>query len=218
MAWKRASMAAALGYWPDGTKARLCFHVQPDSYDTDSLIGVLEQLAGFYRGQRVVLLWDGLSSHWSYKEASCMMVAGLARSPAAGWWSPRVRGWSWLLLALIRSVGSRSWATAAAWEIPDAREARRGGSQISGSDAAGGCPYHRRMNRDRLRRTRREIAGLAQAGLDWVGLAQATSEVLAGIVPFDGAAGTRWTRARCCSPAASTRTSAARAPERPSTS
>jgi hypothetical protein len=25
MAWKRASMAAALGYHPDGTKARLCF-------------------------------------------------------------------------------------------------------------------------------------------------------------------------------------------------
>ena len=67
LAWKKASMAAALGYWPDGTKARLCFHLQPDSYDTDSLIGVLEQLAGFYRGQRVVLLWDGLSSHWSYK-------------------------------------------------------------------------------------------------------------------------------------------------------
>jgi len=67
MAWKRASMAAALGYWPDSTKARLCFHLQQDAYDTDSLIGVLEQLAGFYRGQRVVLLWDGLSSHWSHK-------------------------------------------------------------------------------------------------------------------------------------------------------
>jgi hypothetical protein len=67
LAWKKASMAAALGFWPDGTKARLCFHLQPDSYDTDSLIGVLEQLAGFYREQRVVLLWDGLSSHWSYK-------------------------------------------------------------------------------------------------------------------------------------------------------
>jgi hypothetical protein len=67
MAWKRASMAAALGSWPDGTRAGLCFHLQPDSYDTDSLIGVLEQLAGFYQGQRVVLLWDGLSSHWSYK-------------------------------------------------------------------------------------------------------------------------------------------------------
>jgi transposase len=67
VAWKRASMAAALGYWPEGTKARLCFHLQQDAYDTDSLIGVLEQLAGFYQGERVVLLWDGLSSHWSYK-------------------------------------------------------------------------------------------------------------------------------------------------------
>jgi hypothetical protein len=67
MAWKRASMAAALGYQPDGSKARLCFHLQPDSYDTDSLIGVLEQLADFYRGQRVVLIWDGLSAHWSHK-------------------------------------------------------------------------------------------------------------------------------------------------------
>jgi transposase len=67
MAWKRASMAAALGYQPDGSKARLCFHLQADSYDTDSLIGVLEQLAGFYAGQQVVLLWDGLSSHWSHK-------------------------------------------------------------------------------------------------------------------------------------------------------
>ena len=26
---------------------------------------MLEQLAGFYAGQRVVLIWDGLSSHWS---------------------------------------------------------------------------------------------------------------------------------------------------------
>ena len=31
MAWKRASMAAALGYRPDGTKARLCFHLQQDA-------------------------------------------------------------------------------------------------------------------------------------------------------------------------------------------
>jgi hypothetical protein len=67
MAWKRASMAAALGYHPDASKARLCFHLQPDSYDTDSLIKVLDQLKGFYAGQRVVLLWDGLSSHWSHK-------------------------------------------------------------------------------------------------------------------------------------------------------
>jgi transposase len=28
---------------------------------------VLEQLAAFYAGQRVVLLWDGLSAHWSHR-------------------------------------------------------------------------------------------------------------------------------------------------------
>ena len=67
MAWKRASVAAALGYRPDATKARLCFHLQADSYDTDSLIKVLDKLKGFYAGQRVVLVWDGLSSHWSHK-------------------------------------------------------------------------------------------------------------------------------------------------------
>ena len=60
-------MAAALGYRPDGTAARLCFHLQQPSYNTDTLIAVLEQLAAFYRGHKVVLLWDGLSSHWSTK-------------------------------------------------------------------------------------------------------------------------------------------------------
>ena len=58
-------MAAALGYRPDGTAARLCFHLQEPSSNTDALIGVLDQLGLFYTGQRVVLLWDGLSSHWS---------------------------------------------------------------------------------------------------------------------------------------------------------
>jgi transposase len=60
-------MAAALGYRPDGTAARLCFHLQQPSYTTDRLIGVLEQLAGFYASHKVVLLWDGLSAHWSTK-------------------------------------------------------------------------------------------------------------------------------------------------------
>ena len=60
-------MAAALGYLADGTAARLCFHLQQPSYNTDRLIGVLEQLASFYTGQRVVLIWDGLSAHWSPK-------------------------------------------------------------------------------------------------------------------------------------------------------
>ena len=60
-------MAAALGYRPDGTAARLCFHLQQPSYDTDTLIEVLDQLARFYAGQRVVLIWDGLSAHWSHR-------------------------------------------------------------------------------------------------------------------------------------------------------
>jgi transposase len=65
--WKKASMAAALGYRPDGTAARLCFHLQQPSYNTDTLIAVLDQLGRFYDGQRVVLIWDGLSAHWSAK-------------------------------------------------------------------------------------------------------------------------------------------------------
>ncbi|MFC7896776.1 transposase [Streptomyces sp. NPDC057381] len=65
--WKRASMAGALGYHstvPD-RGARLCFHLKPGSYDTAGLIEVLEQMKVFYRGERVVLVWDGLSAHWS---------------------------------------------------------------------------------------------------------------------------------------------------------
>jgi transposase len=65
--WKKASMAAALGDRPDGTAARRCFHLQQPSHTTDTLIEVLEQLAGFYASQRVVLIWDGLSAHWSTK-------------------------------------------------------------------------------------------------------------------------------------------------------
>jgi DDE superfamily endonuclease len=60
-------MAAALGYRPDGTAARLCFHLQQPSYDTDRLIGVLDQLGTFYAGEQVVLIWDGLSAHWSHR-------------------------------------------------------------------------------------------------------------------------------------------------------
>jgi len=37
-----------------------------DSYDTVWLIEVLTQLGAFYAGQQVVLLWDGLSAHWSH--------------------------------------------------------------------------------------------------------------------------------------------------------
>jgi hypothetical protein len=41
---------------------RGCAFTCKDSYTTDTLISVLEQLGRFYAGQRVVLLWDGLSA------------------------------------------------------------------------------------------------------------------------------------------------------------
>jgi transposase len=57
-----------LGYRHDHTEtmpARLWFHLQQPSDTSDRLIGVLEQLASFGAGQRVVLIWDGLSARWS---------------------------------------------------------------------------------------------------------------------------------------------------------
>jgi hypothetical protein len=61
-------MAGALGYHAADPERgpRLCFHVKPDSYDTGSLIEVLTQLGGFYAGEQVVLLWDGLPAHRSH--------------------------------------------------------------------------------------------------------------------------------------------------------
>ncbi|MFD3537731.1 transposase [Streptomyces sp. NPDC058661] len=85
--WKRASMAAALGYHATDPERgpRLCFHLKPGSYDTAGLIEVLQQLKVFYRGERVVLVRDGLSAHWS--RAMRAWVAeqdwlALERSPA----------------------------------------------------------------------------------------------------------------------------------------
>jgi len=76
--WKRASMAAALGYHAsDGERGpRLCFHVQQDSYNTTCLIEVLTQLGAFYTGQQVVLLWDGLSAHRSHDMRAWLATQG----------------------------------------------------------------------------------------------------------------------------------------------
>jgi transposase len=63
--WKRASMAGICCYRPDGSRARLCFHTQPDSYNGQTLIGVLRQLRRFLRGAPVTLVWDNLPAHHS---------------------------------------------------------------------------------------------------------------------------------------------------------
>jgi hypothetical protein len=63
--WKRASMAGICCYRPDGSRARLCFHSQPDSYNDHTLIVVLKQLRRFLRGAPATLIWDNLPSHHS---------------------------------------------------------------------------------------------------------------------------------------------------------
>jgi hypothetical protein len=76
--WKRVSMAAGLCYGSRGGGAQLAFHHQVGAYDTDTLIGALEQLRRFLGGQKATLVWDGLPAH---------------RRHAMGAWLRRQRSW-----------------------------------------------------------------------------------------------------------------------------
>ena len=62
--WKRLSMAAALVYAPGGD-ARVAFASRPGSFDTESLIEFLTELHAELAGEKVTLIWDGLTSHRS---------------------------------------------------------------------------------------------------------------------------------------------------------
>lgn len=50
---------------PDGSRARTLLGAQSGAWDTLTLIGFLRQLRRHFRGQEVVLRWDGLPSHRS---------------------------------------------------------------------------------------------------------------------------------------------------------
>ena len=63
--WTRISAAAFICYRWDGSRARLYVHLRPGSYNEESLIEVLKDLRRHFRGQKVILLWDGLSGHKS---------------------------------------------------------------------------------------------------------------------------------------------------------
>jgi DDE superfamily endonuclease len=63
--WKRMSATIALCYRSDGQRARLYFHTRPGTYNDIGLIEFLEQLRRHFRGEQVLLLWDGLPSHRS---------------------------------------------------------------------------------------------------------------------------------------------------------
>lgn len=63
--WKKLSICAALGYRWDGMRSRLWFQTRPGSYDTASLIAFLKDLKKHLRGQKAILVWDGLPAHKS---------------------------------------------------------------------------------------------------------------------------------------------------------
>jgi hypothetical protein len=59
------SVACAIAYQPGSRRTRLCFQIVPDSYNEQKLVEFLKRLKTHFRGQRIVLLWDGLPSHRS---------------------------------------------------------------------------------------------------------------------------------------------------------
>ena len=138
--WKRASMAAALCYGIGGGGAQLVFHVQAGSYDTDSLIGVLNELRRLVGGQKATLVWDGLGAHrsrvmqaflagqrdWLVVERLPAYAPELNRSRACG---PTSRARSWPILAATPSVRS-SGPPGKGWS----GSARPGGSHIRSCD------------------------------------------------------------------------------------
>ena len=63
--WTRLSMSAALAFRADGSEAALVFQMHAGSYNTESLIEFLEEFHTHFAGEKVTLIWDGLSSHTS---------------------------------------------------------------------------------------------------------------------------------------------------------
>jgi transposase len=96
--WKRASMAAAICYGSLGGAA-VAFHHQPGAYNTQTLIGALEELRVFLGGQKATLVWDGLPAHrsramaaWLGRQRSWLVTETLPRyapelNPVEGLWA-----------------------------------------------------------------------------------------------------------------------------------
>lgn len=63
--WSKLSICAALGYRYDGQRTRLFFQTRKGSYNADTLIPFLQDLKTQLRGQKAVLVWDGLPAHKS---------------------------------------------------------------------------------------------------------------------------------------------------------
>jgi transposase len=58
-------MAVTLAYRWDGRRSRLYFQTREGNYNDAKLIEFVRQLRRHFRGEQVILLWDGLPSHRS---------------------------------------------------------------------------------------------------------------------------------------------------------
>jgi hypothetical protein len=104
---KRISMAGVCCYRPDGTDARLAFHLREGAYDTAQLIPIVQALGQLLGGNApVILIWDNLPAHtslamraWVRAQHAWLQVEYLPAyapdlNPVEGLWA-NLRGWSW---------------------------------------------------------------------------------------------------------------------------
>lgn len=63
--WNKASVSAAIGYRWDGRRCRLITQTIDGSYNAERLITFLDEVKHRMRGQKVILIWDGLPAHRS---------------------------------------------------------------------------------------------------------------------------------------------------------
>ncbi len=72
--WKRLSIAAALAFRWDGRRSRLYFQTHPGTYTDTTLIRFVRTLKRHFRGQRVILIWDGLRAHKSRRMTTYLIA------------------------------------------------------------------------------------------------------------------------------------------------
>jgi transposase len=63
--WKRLSIAGALAFRWDGLDTRFFFQTRAGTYSDQGLVTFLRALKRHFRGNRIILIWDGLGAHKS---------------------------------------------------------------------------------------------------------------------------------------------------------
>ena len=58
--WKKLSISAALGFRWAGKRCRLWFQTQPGNDNDGRLFACVRDLKKHMRGQKAILIWDGL--------------------------------------------------------------------------------------------------------------------------------------------------------------